>query len=164
MAGALALALTVTAPAENGPHRLGVGAHYWTAMGDVNIEDVDKDGFSWLATYQYRPGAIGLGVDLEWMDKGFGGSEETVYEPQAYLILGQSIYAAAGIGGYYTDDGFADDPFYFFRAGLDLELFAGIRLDVHAIYRFETWDSLNEESTDIDTDTITLGAALRFSF
>lgn len=145
------------------PHQLGGGAHYWRTIDDIeDDEDVDEDGFGWVASYQYKPQLLGLGIDVEWKEKGFGGAPEDVYEPQAYLILGQSLYGAAGIGGYYTDGEFADDPFYLFRAGLDLELIPAIHIDIHAIYRFENWDTVENDATDIDTDTVTLGAALRF--
>lgn len=162
----IAGALFASAPAwsEEGPHRLGVGAHYWVTLDSIDNEDFDEDGLSWVATYQYRPGLLGLGIDIGWKEKGFAGAPKDVYEPQAYLILGSALYAAAGIGGYYTDGDFADDPFYFFRAGFDLELLPSIHLDLHALYRFEKWDNLSESGTDIDTDTVTLGAAVRFGF
>ena len=145
-------------------HRLGVGAHYWKTIDDLDkegVDDIDEDGFSYLATYTYKPALLGLGLDVEWKDEGFAGSPEAVYEPQAYLILGDALYGAAGIGGYYSDGEFADDPFYAFRAGLDIELLPSVFLDIHGNYRFETWDSLSDDAADIDSDTITFGAALR---
>lgn len=148
---------------EGGAHRLGVGAHYWQTIDNLKGHDIDKDGFSWLASYQYRPGILGLGLDVEWKDKGFAGSTKDVYEPQAYLILGHTLYAAAGIGGYYTDGEFAEDPFYFLRAGFDFDILPSIYLDIHALYRFEEWGDLENSNTDIDTDTITLGAAIRIA-
>ncbi|MCO5045564.1 MAG: hypothetical protein M9963_12065 [Kiritimatiellae bacterium] len=155
--------LAAFAEDTSGPHRFGVGAHYWKAVKDIDVKDVDEDGFSWVATYQYKPSAFGLGIDVEWKEKGFAGSTEDVYEPQAYLILGRALYAAAGVGGYYSDGEFADDPFYLFRAGFDVELLPSIRLDIHALYRFEKWDNLENSDTNADSDTITLGAALRIA-
>jgi hypothetical protein len=143
-------------------HRIGGGAHYWKTLDNLD-EDFDEDGISWVASYQYRADLIGVGIDVGWKEKGFGGSTADVFEPQAYLILGAGLYAAAGIGGYYSDGDFADDPFYFFRAGFDIELLPSLRLDIHAVYRFETWDNLSESGTDIDSDTVTLGAAVRFA-
>ncbi len=162
MAGLVAFG-GVSTFAEAGAHRLGVGAHYWETLDDIDADDVDEDGFSWVATYQYKPGLLGLGLDLEWKEEGFGGSPEAVYEPQAYLILGQALYGAAGVGGYYSDGDFAEDPFYFFRAGFDVELLPSIHVDIHAIYRFEQWDELESSDTDADSDTVTLGAALRIA-
>ncbi len=160
LAGAM-LAFGTQAWSE-GAHRIGAGAHYWKTVDNLD-DDFDEDGLSWVATYQYRPGMLGLGIDVGWKEKGFAGSAKDVYEPQAYLILGTGLYGAAGIGGYYSDGDFADDPFYFFRAGFDIELLPSIHLDIHAMYRFEKWGNLSESGTDIDSDTITLGAAVRIA-
>ncbi len=164
LACVVAIGMTaMVARAGDGALRIGGGAHYWTTVDSIDAKNVDKDGFSWLASLQYKPSFVGFGADLEWKERGFAGSTKTVYEPQAYLILGSAIYGAAGVGGYYTDGEFADDPFYFFRVGLDLELLPSLHLDVHGIYRFENWDSLHNEATNIDTDTVTLGAAVRLA-
>ncbi|HBA85252.1 MAG TPA: hypothetical protein DCZ95_14285 [Verrucomicrobia bacterium] len=146
------------------PNRLGVGAHYWTAVDNIDDDNFDEDGVSWLASYQYWPGLFGIEAAVEWLRDGFGGSEDDVFLPQAYLIFGKWIYAAAGIGGYYTDGRMADDPFYALRAGLNLELLPYLFLDLNANYRFEEWDDLREEGTEIDTDTVTLGGAVRIGF
>jgi hypothetical protein len=161
VAGAMVV-LGSTAWAEPA-HRVGVGAHYWKALDDLD-DDFDEDGLGWVATYQYKPGLLGLGIDVEWKEDGFGGSTEDVYEPQAYLILGQGLYGAAGIGGYYSDGDFADDPFYLFRAGFDVEILPSLFLDIHAIYRFEEWDNVSDGDTNPDSDTITLGASIRIGF
>jgi len=44
--------------------------------------------------------------------------------------------------------------------GIDLLLLPKIHLDINADYRFAEWD----EIYDYDTDTITMGATVRFSF
>lgn len=144
-------------------HQIGGGVHYWRTIDEIDDDDgdIDEDGFGFVASYQYRPGLLGLGIDVEWKDKGFAGAPEDVYEPQAYLIVGGMLYAAGGIGGYYTDGEFADDPFYLFRAGLDLEILPAFHLDIHAIYRFEEWEQIDEEPTEVDTDTVTIGVAAR---
>ena len=152
------------AQAAESPHQIGVGAHYWHTLDNIDVDEVDEDGVSWIASYQYKPGYLGLGLDLEWKEEGIAGSPESVYEPQDYLILGKDLYGAAGIGGYYFDGDFAEDPFYFFRAGVDLEVVPSLHLDIHAVYRFEKWDDVNADESDIDTDTVTLGAALRLGF
>ena len=145
-------------------HRLGVGAHYWRAVKDIDVSEVKKDGFSWLGTYQYKPGWLGLELDVEWFEKGFGGADKDVFQPQAYLVLGKALYGAAGIGGYYSDGKFKEDPFFAFRVGLDLEVLPVLSVDINVNYRFEKWDDLSAEGKDIDTDTITLGAAARLMF
>jgi len=145
-------------------NRFGVGAHYWTTLKNIDVQNVDKNGFSYMLTYQYHYGWIGVEADVEWFQKGFGGASQDVYQPQAYLILGKVIYVAAGIGGYYSDGKLADNPFYAFRAGLDIPLLSILHLDVNANYRFENWDDLSTEGKDISTDTVTLGAAVRLAF
>ena len=152
------------AQADNSPHRLGIGAHYWTTVDNIDDDNFDEDGIAWLASYQFWPSLIGLELAVEWLDKGFGGSDDDVFLPQAYLLVGGWIYAAAGIGGYYSDGDLADDPFYALRAGLNLNILPSIYLDINANYRFENWDDLRDDDTDIDEDTITLGAAVRLGF
>lgn len=145
-------------------NQLGVGVHYWTTVKNIDVDNVDKNGFSYLAMYQYHYGWVGIEADLEWFQKGFGGASQDVYQPQAYLILGKVIYAAAGIGGYYSNDKLADKPFYAFRVGLDIPLLPILHLDINANYRFENWDDLSTEGKSVDTDTVTLGAAARLAF
>ncbi|HEY8241718.1 MAG TPA: hypothetical protein VIH35_09740, partial [Kiritimatiellia bacterium] len=83
--------------------------------------------------------------------------------PQAYLFLGKVIYGGAGIGIGYYDGDFADDPNYYLRAGLDLEFIPGIFLDVSARYVVQDIEEVEDEVDDnVDTDTVTLGANLRF--
>ena len=121
-AGLLGMISTGRAQEQERNNQFGVGAHYWTTVKNIDVKDVDKNGFSYLAMYQYHYGWVGVEAALEWFQKGFGGSDKDVYQPQAYFILGKVIYAAAGIGGYYTDGKLADKPFYAFRAGLDIPL------------------------------------------
>lgn len=157
----LSLLAATSATAEI-KHRFGVGAHYWTALDDIDVDDVKEDGFAYLVTYQLRPASlIKFGLDVEMLPEEFGGAEENVYAPQAYVILGNTIYAGLGIGTYFTDGEFADDPFFNLRAGLDLHLLPFIYLDINANYRFEEWDSIKNLDDDISSDTITLGAAVR---
>lgn len=146
-------------------HRLGVGVNYWRVLDDIDVDNIDENGASWLLTYQYRSSAlVKFEADLEVFDKGYLGIDSTVYAPEAYLVLGGIIYGAVGVGVLYTDGDFADDPFYAFRAGLDLELIPQLYLDLNVNYRFSKWSSLSNEETDIDGDTMTLGAAVRFEF
>ncbi len=141
-------------------HRIGIGANYWTSVDDIDFDDVDDDGFSYLASYQYWPGLIGLEVDLEILPDKYG---ETAFAPQAFVLVGKSIYAGAGIGWEYRDSDLADEPFFAFRAGLNLELLPGIYGDFYGLYRFNDSAELDNETTDIDSDTIFLGAAIRIA-
>lgn len=161
-----ALACLVRAPGAlaadgMGVHRLGVGANYWKTIDDIELSDVDEDGFSWLASYQYAPvGLFKFEADLEYFPD-LGGESETVWAPQAFVLVGGTIYAGAGAGIYYSDGDWGDEPFYMLRAGLDFPVLPFLHLDVNANYRFNDWDTLS--GSDLNTDTIRLGAALRFA-
>ena len=166
VAGLVLLAMAGGAGVQEaaGDHQVGVGAHYWKALDDIDTKDVDEDGFSYAAMYRYRYDWIGLEAGVEYFKKGFGGAGEAVYQPQAYLLVGKVLYAGAGIGGYYTDGEWGDKPFYALRAGLDIPILPILHLDIQAHYRFEEWSDLSDKAKDIDTDTVTLGAAARLAF
>lgn len=163
-AGLLWMAATGRAQEQDRNNQIGVGVHYWTTVKNIDVNNVDKNGFSYLAMYQYHYGWVGVEADVEWFKDGFGGATQDVYQPQAYVILGKVIYAAAGIGGYYTDGKLADQPFYAFRVGLDIPVLPILHLDINANYRFENWDDLSAEGKSINTDTVTLGVAARLAF
>lgn len=156
----LMLLVSVVGQAQAAEHRIGVGANYWVAVDDIDVDDVDDDGFSYLASYQYWPGLIGIEADLEILPDKYG---ETAYAPQAFVLIGRAIYGGAGMGIEYRDSDFAEEPFFAFRAGLNLELLPGIWCDVYGTYRFNDSAELDNESTDIDSDTIFLGAMVRMA-
>jgi len=161
-----ALACLVPAPAAlaadgMGNHRLGVGANYWKTIDEIDVANVDEDGLSWLLTYQYAPmGLFKFEADLEYFPD-LGGGSDPVWAPQAFVILGGTLYAGAGIGIYTSDGDWGDAPFYMLRAGLDFPVLPFLFLDINANYRFNDWGSLS--GNDLDTDTIRLGAAVRFA-
>ncbi len=143
-------------------HRIGIGTNYWKAVDDIDFDDVDDDGFSFIGSYQYHPGGLFyFEADLEVLPDRFG---ESAYAPQAFVLLGRSIYGGAGIGIEYRDSDFADEPFFALRAGLNLELLPGIYADIYGIYRFNDTAQIEDEATDIDSDTIFMGAAVRLAF
>jgi opacity protein-like surface antigen len=47
------------------------------------------------------------------------------------------------------------------RAGIDFAILPFLSLDINANYRFNDWEKLDKD--DVDTNTIRLGAAVRFS-
>ncbi len=150
----------VGSPVLAADHRIGGGMNYWVALDDVDIGDVDENGFSYLVSYQYWPGLLGLEVDLEILPDRFG---ETAVAPQAFVLIGQNVYGGAGIGMQYRDGDFADEPFFAFRAGLNLELLPGVWGDFYTTYRFNDSTDLDNEATDIDTDTVFFGAMVRLA-
>ena len=145
-------------------HSFGAGAQYWKTVDEIDLDNVEEEGLSWIATYQYRPFWLAaLEMDVEMLPDGFRGAPERVFAPQAYAILGKGLYAALGIGVYYTDGEFADDPFYAARAGVNVEVLPRLYLDAYGIYRFEQWEEIEELDEKIDSDTVMAGLALRIA-
>ena len=162
LASLLALLLAAGASMAEGTHHIGAGVHYWVAVEDVDPDNIDEDGYAWVFSYQLRPADLSaIQLDLEVLPDDFAGATETVYAPQAYFLLGVSVYGGVGIGTYYSDGEFADDPFYVLRAGLNLELLPRIHLDVSGNYRFTEWG--DDVTENIDTDTVTLAAIARIA-
>lgn len=157
--GLIAAALLAVPSVNAGSSRLGGGVNYWTSIDDIDTDNIDDSGFGYVITYQNKSEALGLGLDFEILPDRFG---DEAYAPQAYLTLGKAIYAGAGIGIVYSNEDFAEDPFYSFRAGLDLEIVPNVSLDLYGQYRFESQSQLEDDDTNIDTDTVFLGAGLRF--
>jgi hypothetical protein len=149
--------------AAAGEYRLGAGVNYWVAMDDIDIEgrNIDENGIGYFVSYQYWENILGVEMDLEFLPDRFGDS---AVAPQAFMLIGKSIYGGLGIGAVYTDGEFADKAFYALRAGFNFELLPGIYTDIYGIYRFNDTAELDNVSEDIDTDTVFLGAAVRFSF
>ena len=143
-------------------HRIGGGINYWVTLEDIEFdgEKFDKNGVAYLASYQYWPGLLGLELALEFLPDRFG---ESAIAPEAYILLGRSIYCGLGIGIIYSDGDFAADPFFALRAGFNLELVPGLYADIYGNYRFNDSVELQGQETNIDTDTVFLGAALRMS-
>lgn len=154
------VAIPAVSRAEGSLVRVGGGALYWVAVDDVDEQDFDDKGLSWFASVQVAPiPLIKLEFDVEMLPKHFMGAPERIWAPQAYVVVGGFVYAAAGIGKYYSDGEWADDPFYALRAGFDIPL-GPISLDLNANYRFEG----KFKSSDVKSDTIFLGAAVRYGF
>jgi hypothetical protein len=158
----LLAALLLLAPALSRAQtnlELGFGAHYWRVIDDIDVEDFDDDGLAYAVALRVDGGLLALQGEVEFFPENYGGATERVYAPQALVILGDGIYVGVGIGGFYTDGEFSDKPFYLLRAGLAIAAFGPVTLDLYANYYFSDFNEL--EGSDIDTDTISLGAMLR---
>jgi hypothetical protein len=141
---------------------IGGGVHYWIALDDIDVDDIDEDGVAWVISYQRQVSdLLTLELDVEILPDDFAGADGTVLAPQAYLLLGAAIYGGVGIGIYHADDEFADDPFFVARAGIKLEILPDVMLDVSGNYRFTEWD--DSVTADIDTDTVTIAATARLA-
>ncbi len=146
--------------------RLGGGVHYWTALDDIEVDDVniDESGSSFIASLQWLPGGLFyLEADLEYFDEGFGGGNAGALAPQAFALAGiGAIYGGLGIGVTYNDElegNDFSDPFYTLRAGLDFELLPRIHLDIHGNYIFNAFSDIDGASEE----AITLGAIARIA-
>lgn len=143
-----------------GASSLGLGASYFTAIDNLSSE-VDENGFSYFVSYQYRPGFIGIEANFEVLPDVFGVD---AIAPSAYVVIGQTLYVAAGIGMIRYDGEWADDPFYGLKLGLNLNLTENIVIDVFGNYQVSSSVDLGDAVDEIDTDTVFLGAAVRFGF
>ena len=145
-------------------HRFGGGIHYWKSLEDIIIEGVDEEGLALLLSYQYQMVKFfTVEAMLEFLSDGYAGSDDAVLAPQIYLLVGRGIYAGAGIGLHFSDGKAADSPFFGLRAGLDVEIVPTIFLDLNVNYRSETW-GFGKIHEDIQLNTMTFGAILRFEF
>lgn len=145
-------------------HRIGVGAHYWTALDEIDTRNIDESGMGWIVSYQYVPVSVfKLEGSVEVAPGGYAGSDDAVVSPQVMAILGAGLYGGVGMGIHYTDGEFGDAPYFAFRVGLDFPILPYVYLDINANYRFDEWDT-DEIREDVNTDTITVGAALRIGF
>lgn len=141
-------------------HRIGGGIHYLKTLGDIkDVPEWDSNAIGFIASYQYNAGLLKFEGDLEWV-LDYGGSSNTMFYPQAWLIIGGLIYGGAGIGGSYIDGGWLDNPFYGIRLGVDISLF-GLGLDLFTSYLWQS-SSVFDEIDQTDLDSITFGAIIRF--
>jgi hypothetical protein len=160
MAGTVLCGLTAAARADT-VQRVGLGVGYWTKVGSIDYKPVDTEGLTWLLSYQAKVAPlVKLELDAEFLPDKFGGASRKVIAPEAFVVVGYGLYAAAGIGIYYnTEDGFADNPFYALRVGLDFPVLPYLHADLSVSYHFEHWKEL--DGFDINKDTLEAGAALR---
>lgn len=152
-----------SAPAHAEGHRFGVGLHYWRAIDDLVEDDfeLDESGVAGIVSWQY--GAfVKLEVDLEIFPDGFGGSTDTAISPLVFVVVGSDLYGALGAGVTWSQDleGDFSDPFWVARVGWDLDLLPKLALDLNLNYRFDAFSELD----DVQSDAITAGAIVRFSF
>ncbi len=145
-------------------HRFGAGVRYWIALEDIDTDKVDENGFAYILSYQYQmAGFSKLEGNIEYLGKGYAGSDDYSLSPQVYFLVGRGLYGGLGVGITYSDGEFADKAYFALRVGIDFEILPAIFVDINVNYRFEDWDS-DDVQEDIDTDTVTLGAIVRLEF
>lgn len=143
-------------------HRLGGGIHYLETLGDIKDHPKwDSNAIGFVASYQYTFPLIKIEGDLEWVPD-YGGTDKTMFQPQAWLIVGNLLYVGGGIGGSYIDGNWLDNPFYGLRLGTSLTLL-GLNFDGFASYRFQS-SKVFEDYDQTDLDALTFGVIVRFEF
>lgn len=158
----LVIVAGVSAPAAAA--QLGVGLHYLRTIDDLgDIEGASQDDFSLFGTVTVPVAMLRVEGAVEWTPD-YLGSDEHLFQPAAYGLLPLGLlYGGVGIGvGYLTGDGngWASNPFYALRAGVDLEL-GGLALDAFASYRFQS-ASFVDGASNFDLDALTLAAQIKF--
>ena len=138
---------------------IGAGLHYLRAVGDFDdIEELDKDSFGVIGSVQFGVPLFTLEANAEYVFD-YLGSDEALFEPSAYALLGHVFYAGAGIGIGHINDDWQSDPFYAVRAGVDFPV-GPVSLDAYGTYRFQKDDDLEE--IDEDLNSVTVAAVLRY--
>ncbi|MBZ0268713.1 hypothetical protein K8I85_11195 [bacterium] len=144
--------------------QLGVGLHYLRAIDEFEgVDEVSQNDVSLFGTLTIPFVLARVEGNLEW-SPDYLGSSESLFQPAAYGLMPFGLlYGGVGVGiGYLTgeDGGWASSPFYALRAGVELGL-AGLAVDAFASYRFQN-ASFAEGAGDIDLDTLTLAAQVKF--
>lgn len=156
------LPVAALSPSAGAEHRIGGGIEYLKTLGDIkDNSEFDPNAFGIIVSYQYNAGLLKLEGDVEWITD-FGGTDKALIQPQAYALLGGLIYGGAGIGIGRFDGEWASDPFYAFRAGVNLTL-GGLTFDAFGTYRFQDAEMI-EGFGKTELDAITFSALVRFSF
>jgi hypothetical protein len=156
------ISLIGTANIVSAENRIGGGLHYLRNLADIkndpNIE-WNNNSFGIIGSFQNSGGLLKLEADAEYIFN-FAGSDEGMWIPSAWALLGQTIYGGAGIGIGYINGKWQNDPFYALRAGVDIPLTA-MNLDVYGTYQFQSDENL-KDLTGEDLDSVTFAAVLRF--
>ena len=156
-----AVAVTGTAAISNAGGSLGAGLHYLRNISDIdkNNSDLSKDSFGILGSYMYSMPLLKFEAQVEYVFN-YAGSDNSMWTPQGYVLVGGMIYGGAGIGIGYIDGDWQSDPFYALRAGVNFPLMA-FSLDIYATYQFQNSDELKDLNGE-DLDSATLAAVIHF--
>jgi len=156
---ALCVIFTATSSSAQLGLRVGGGIHYVKTVGDIkDTPEFDDNAFNLVASAQLGSGLLKFEGDVEWVND-YGGSGESLWLPQAFVLVGGLVYGGVGIGTGYIDGEWFDKPFYALRAGVDFPV-GPVSLDINANYRFMD-TSVFENVDNEDFDSITFGAFVR---
>jgi hypothetical protein len=163
----LVLAVTIAVPATAA--QFGVGVHYLRTLEeykDIDDESIGQNDFGFFGSITIPIAIVRVEGQVEYVPSYF---DEHLFQPAAYGLLDIGpIYGGVGIGnGYLTGEdeqgnsnGWATNPFYALRAGIDLGL-GGFAVDVYAAYRFQSASFL-DGAQNLDLNALTLAAQIKF--
>lgn len=141
---------------------VGGGIHYLRNLGNIEESgiDLDKNSIGILGSVMAKAAFLRLEGQAEYIGD-YAGTDEAMWIPQGWALIGGALYAGAGIGIANFDGEWQNDPFYGLRAGVNLPL-GPIGLDTYATYLFWNDDAF-KDVTGEDLDSITFAALLRFN-
>ena len=90
---------TFWAPNANAGFNIGAGVHYLHAMGDIDTNDPDlsKDSFGFVGSAQFAGPLLKFEGNIEYIPN-YIGTDEAMWQPSIYALLGGFIYGGAGMG------------------------------------------------------------------
>ena len=140
---------------------IGGGIHYLHNVSNIddNGIDLDKDSIGIVGSLMGGLAFLNLEGQVEYISN-YAGSDESMWIPQAWALVGSTLYGGAGIGIGNFDGEWQDDPFYALRAGVNLPLGA-VGLDMYGTYHFWNDDAFDDVNNE-DLDSVTFAALLRF--
>src|SRR5262245_15189262 len=93
-----------TAPSMALGGSLGAGLHYLHNLGDIdkNGTDLSKESFGLIGSYQFSAALFTLEAQAEYIFD-YAGSDNSMFIPSGWALLGSMIYGGAGIGIGHID-------------------------------------------------------------
>lgn len=137
--------------------------------GDADREGDDEDVIGGVVggyDYDFGQWVVGAGIDYDFSDLSFGGSNATLDEifrlkvRGGYKIGKGLLYAT---GGYAQADGDSldDDDGYFIGGGYEYRVSDSLSIGTEVLYH-EFDDSVGGTSADLEVTTVQLRATFRF--
>ncbi len=140
---------------------LGLGAAYFRTVDSLN-KPFEESGVAPVLSYRADlTDVVKLQLDGLLYPEGYAGAYKDVFSPQAFVLFGGDFYVGAGFGTLIAGSDVADSPMYIARVGYTIRMFTGLHLDLNANYELSDWDGINDVDERKDSDTVTVGAALR---
>ena len=159
---ALVMVIASAGAAAAGGVSLGGGVHYLHNVGQIddNGVNLDQNSIGILGSVMGRAAFLKLEGQAEYIPN-YLGSDEGMWIPQAWAMVGSTLYAGGGIGIGHINGDWQNDPFYALRAGVDLPL-GPAGLDMYGTYHFWNDHAFDDVNHD-DLDSVTFAALLRFN-